>query len=149
MTPSNAGALVRRARKLLRAGKLTHSQYVLLDCLVWSCRQPGSDRLSVSYTRLQQLAHQARDTVCRGLRRLGELGLLDRVRRRVRVVWGGGVASRQATNVYILRTATESDQRPVHRELQKKEGALEQALGRLGFAISGMAAGATAAAGAG
>jgi hypothetical protein len=103
LTPTQAGAIAKRARRLLRRGLLTHCQLALLDCLLWSCRRPDTGAIVVSYTRLQQLARVARATVAAGLRRLEELGLLSRVRRRVRVLWAnGGQQSRQGTSAYML-----------------------------------------------
>lgn len=152
MNPTQAGALVRRARTMLRAGDITHHQFALLDCMVWSCRAPGSDRLCASYSKLQRLAHMARDTIARGISRLESLGLIRRVKQRVMVRWGLGIASRQATNGYVLNT--ESDQRPVNRVLENKilkpdtknptagwgvgkESALDRALRLLGEAVRG------------
>jgi len=103
LSPTQAGALARRARRLLRRGLLTHRQLALLDCLLWSCRRPDTGAVVVSYTRLQRLARVARATVAAGLRRLEELGLLSRVKRRVRVLWAnGGQRSRQAASAYVL-----------------------------------------------
>ena len=104
LSPTQAGAIAKRARKLLRRGLITHRQLALLDCLLWSCRRPDTGAVVVSYTALQRLAHVARATVAAGLRRLEELGLLSRVKRRVRVVWAnGGQQSRQAASAYVLR----------------------------------------------
>ena len=104
LSAAQAGAIAKRARRLLRRGLLTHRQHALLDCLLWSCRRPDTGAIVVSYTRLQQLARVARATVAAGLRRLEELGLLGRVRRRVRVLWAnGGQQSRQAASAYVLR----------------------------------------------
>lgn len=137
MTPALSGALMKRARKLVRAGRLTAKQFVILDTLVWSCRAPGSDRLSVSYQRIMALAHASRDTVTGGISALERLGLLSRIRRRVRVLWGGGIASRQATNVYVLRPPrTESGQPTAYRGQEKKEACIEDALARLGTAMA-------------
>jgi hypothetical protein len=103
LSPAQAGAIAKRARKLLRRGLLTHRQHALLDCLLWSCRRPDTGAVVVSYSALQRLARVARATVAAGLRRLEELGLLSRVRRRVRVLWAnGGQQSRQATSAYVL-----------------------------------------------
>lgn len=104
MTPTQAAALAKRLRKLLRAGQLTHAQHSLADALLWACRPPGSAMLSVSYSRLQRLAHVSRDTVARGIARLEALGVLRKTRRRVRIGW----ASRQVTNLYELLAPTES-----------------------------------------
>lgn len=107
LSPSEAGAIAKRGRKLLRRGLLTHRQHVLLDCLLWSCRCPRTGAIVVSYTALQRLAHMARETVAEGLRRLEGVGLLSRIKRRVRLSWAnGGQASRQATNAYVLHPPT-------------------------------------------
>ena len=103
LSPTQAGAIAKRARRLLRRGLITHRQLALLDCLLWSCRRPDTGAIVVSYTALQRLAHVARATVAAGLRRLEELGLLSRVKRRVRVLWAnGGQQSRQAASAYVL-----------------------------------------------
>lgn len=98
LTPTQAAALAKRLRKLLRAGQLTHAQHSLADAILWACRAPGSAMLSVSYSRLQRLARVSRDTVARGIARLEALGVLRKTRRRVRIGW----ASRQVTNLYEL-----------------------------------------------
>lgn len=134
MTPSQAGALMRRARKLLRAGRLTAKQFVLFDAIVWSARAPMTDRLSVSFTRMAKLARQARATAICGIAVFERLGLLSRRKRRVRVLWGSSIASRQATNIYVLHPVTEDSQQPVYRVL-KKEKSIEDALDRLSRAI--------------
>ena len=103
LSPTQAGAIAKRARKLLRRGLITHRQLALLDCLLWSCRRPDTGAIVVSYSALQRLAHIARATVAAGLRRLEELGLLSRIKRRVRMLWAhGGQQSRQAASAYVL-----------------------------------------------
>lgn len=137
MTPQQAGALMHRARKLLRRGQLTHRALAVLDCMVWSCRPRGGDRAAVSYTRLQKLVHISRETVSRAVRALEDLGLLRRHKRRARVIWGGSVASRQATTVYQFLPPTESAHATVHKgqEIQLSKG-VNHALTALGRAIS-------------
>jgi len=112
LTSAEAGAIAKRARKLLRKGRLTAKQFVLLDCLLWSCRRNGEAAATVSYSALQRLAHMARETIAKGLRVLGDLGLLQAIKRRVRVVWGGGTASRQATSSYVLMAPTTESSAP-------------------------------------
>ena len=103
LTPTEAADTAKRGRKLLRRGELTHSQIVLLDCLLWCCRRPDTGAIVVSYTALQRLAHMARETVARGLRALERVGLLTRTKRRLRLAWHqGGVRVRQLTNAYRL-----------------------------------------------
>jgi len=50
MTPAEAIAVAKRARKLLRAGRITHRQLCLVDALLWSCRRPGTGLASPSPT---------------------------------------------------------------------------------------------------
>ena len=38
LTPAEAAAIAKRGRKLMRAGRITHCQWAVLDCLLWSCR---------------------------------------------------------------------------------------------------------------
>ncbi len=110
LTPADAAAIAKRARKALRRGQITHHQLTLLDTLLWSCRRPGADRAVVSYTALQRLAHMARETIARGLRALEGLGLLARVKRRIRFAWGhGAVASRQAVSCYVFRAPASTE----------------------------------------
>ncbi len=103
LDPQRAGQLAKRGRALLRAGEITHRELALLDCLLWSCRRPGQDLAVASYTALCKLAHVAKDTVSHGLAKLESLGLIERIKRRVRLSWHqGGQASRQATSCYRL-----------------------------------------------
>lgn len=110
LTPAQASAIAKRGRKLLRKGLLTHRQYALLDCLLWSCRRPSTGAIVVSYTALQRLSRQARGTIAEGLRRLVELRLVTRIKRRIRIAWiGGGQASRQGANAYVLHLPADTE----------------------------------------
>jgi hypothetical protein len=129
LSPAQASDIARRGRRLLQAGEITHHQLALLDCLLWRCRKHGQAAACVSYSGLQRLCHMATDTVWRGLARLEQLGLIRRVKRRVRVAW----ATRQATSLYVFRAetnaehvpllpaATDSDERSALREIEVKE----------------------------
>jgi len=109
LSPAQAGAIATRGRLLLRRGAITAHQYALLDVMLWVARRPGSAMLIASLTVLARLSGQARSTVAIGLRRLEELGLIQRIRRRVRVAWGGSIASRVVANAYrLIVTDTES-----------------------------------------
>jgi len=135
MTPSDAQHIAKRGRKLLRRGDLTHRQYALLDCLLWSCRAPGRADARVSYTQLQRLAHMARETIARGLRHLAKLGLLRVNKYRLLVAFGGITTTRQDKNVYTLisgnpQTAAESSSVTVNKgwkEYTDRAGANTQA----------------------
>jgi hypothetical protein len=109
-----AGQIATQGRQLLRRGLLTPYQYALLDAMLWGARKPGSATLIASLKVLARLAGQGRSTVAEGIKALEGLGLLQRVRRRVRVAWiGGGQASRQIANAYrLLPPDTESGARP-------------------------------------
>jgi len=103
LTPTEAGDIAKRGRKLLRAGRITHRDLVILDCLLWSCRNPVTGAIVVSYTALCRLCRCSRQVIAAAVTRLQGLGVLTRVRRRVRVLWHqGGQQSRQATNAYVL-----------------------------------------------
>ena len=113
LTPADAAAIAKRGRKLLRAGRITHRDLVILDCLLWSCRDPVTGAIVVSYTALCRLAHVGRATVAGAVARLQALGVLSRIRRRVRVLWHqGGQQSRQAANAYVLHPRDHSEFRP-------------------------------------
>jgi hypothetical protein len=112
LTHADAIAIAKRSRKLLRAGRITHRQFAVVDCLLWCCRSP-SGAIVVSYTGLQRLTRVARATVAGAVAALERLGVLTRIRRRVRVAWGAAVASRQATSAYALHPRTEFSRRTV------------------------------------
>jgi DNA-binding Lrp family transcriptional regulator len=124
ISPAQAGTIAHRARQLLQNGDLTHHQYALLDALLWRCRKQGSALASASYAALARLTHMAKDTIRLGLRKLEELGLIQRIKHRVRVRWlGCSVASRQGVNAYRLQppetkpASTDTDCRPTIREI--------------------------------
>jgi hypothetical protein len=129
LSPTQAAAIAKQGRQLLQAGELTHHQYSLLDALLWRCRKHGQAAACASYSGLARLTHMATDTVWRGLARLEQLGLIRKVKRRVRVAW----TSRQATSLYIFRAgtnakhvsllppATDSGERSALREIEVKE----------------------------
>lgn len=109
LSASQAGALATRVRLLRRQRALTAHQAALLDVMLWSARRPGSGVLTASLQVLARLAGQGRSTVAEGIKRLAELGLIQKIRRRVRVAWGGSVASRVVANAYrLLAPDTES-----------------------------------------
>ena len=103
LTPADAGAISRRARKLLRLRLISHREFALLDALTWSCRTSGSAIARVSYGQLQAAARLARATVAAGLLSLERLGLIRRTRNRVLVVGAnGGRVWKQLTSTYRL-----------------------------------------------
>jgi hypothetical protein len=105
----DAIAVAKRGRRLLRKGLITHRQLVVLDCLLWCCRD-RSGRITVSYTALCRLCHIGRATIAEALARLQTLGLLSRIKRRVRVAWHqGGTASRQAISSYVLQAPADTE----------------------------------------
>ena len=107
-------------RRLLRAHEITHHQHSLLTVLLWGgLRRHGRATLEASLTRLQDRAAMTRETVTSGIRRLAELGLLAITKRRLRIAWGGSVASRQATSRYqLLVPYTESGKPTVSQGLE-------------------------------
>jgi hypothetical protein len=137
LSPTQAADIARRGRRLLQDGSLTHHQFCLLETLLWRSRRHGQDAACASYSALQRLTHMARDTVWTGLARLEQLGLIRKVRRRVRVGW----ATRTATSIYVFAggisrhygakfplLASESGDRTPLREIPKKEAPEKEAL---------------------
>jgi len=109
LTAAEAGLIARRGRKLLARGRITHRQFALLDCLLWSCRKAGKATARVSYSQLQKMAHQARSTVAGGITTLVRLGLVQRVRHRLLVVGqNGGRMWKQLPNAYRLLAGADS-----------------------------------------
>lgn len=94
-------AAAKRARRLLRAGRITHREHALADCLLWSCRQPGTRFARVSYDRLQRLTRLARATIAAGLTKLERLGVLTRHPQRD--------GARVAVTLYELHDAPRSE----------------------------------------
>jgi hypothetical protein len=112
-----AGAIAARGRLLLRRRVITHAQHSLLTALLFGARRPGSAVLVASLATLARIAGQARSTATEGIARLEDLGLLQRVRRRVRVAWAGSIASRVVANAYRLVVPdTETDGRSAREE---------------------------------
>ena len=126
LTLAEAISIAKRGRRLLRTGRITAKTYVVLDCLLWSCRNPATGLISASYRGLMRLCHCARETVAGALAVLERLGVVGRIKRRIKVAWhNGGSASRQLSNAYTLHPGgpdTESSSRPVIQEtIEKKE----------------------------
>jgi hypothetical protein len=120
LSPAQAGAIATRGRLLLRRGAITAHQYALLDTMLWGARRPGSATLIASLHTLARLAGQARSTATEGIRRLEELGLIQRIRRRVRVAWAGSIASRVVSNAYrLLAPDTETGGRPTREQTSR------------------------------
>ena len=65
---------------------------------------PWASRGLCQLKRPARLAHMARDMVWTGLARLEELGLIRRVKQRIRIGW----VSLQATSLYIFGTSGRS-----------------------------------------
>lgn len=138
MTPKSVGALMTRARQLLQTKQLSLRDVGIFDVMVFRCRTFGARFTSVSLRRLATLAGCCNDTVIAAIRRLEQAGILRKIKRRIRVRWALGIASRQATNEYeFLPPTTESTPSTVYREqassttVVRRESELERALERL------------------
>lgn len=117
MTPQAAARIQKHGRRLLTARVLSTSDFAVLDCLLWRVRAPGRSSASVTYSAIARLCGIARGTAIEAIRRLVGLHLIDKTKRRVKVMWGRGqIASRQIANAYeILLPPTESADRPTDR----------------------------------
>lgn len=101
LTPAQVGAVMKRARKLGRKKVLTPYDHRLIDALMFQSRSPDTGAVVVSYSALQRITGMARATIAKGIARLTSCGLVEKIKRRLRVSWHqGGTASLQATNAY-------------------------------------------------
>ena len=109
MSPALSIAIIKRARKLLRCGKISHREFTVLDALVWCCRNPTGGRITASFVTLSRLVHCARSTVATAISRLEALGIMSRVRRFALVQWHqGGLRARRLANSYVLHCTSDS-----------------------------------------
>jgi hypothetical protein len=119
LSPADAGSISKCLGQLLTAGTISHREYAIGQCLLWRVRKSGQAIATASYTLLGRLAHVSRKIVAATLRKLHSLGLIEIQKARVRVCWGGSVASRQATSSYRLIPSTEFPPAPtIKREVR-------------------------------
>ena len=124
MTPDAARRTAQHGRRLLTARIITPCDYAVLDALLWRCRRPGRSDLAVDYRSIARLAGCCRDTAIEAVRKLVDIGLIQKIRRRVRVAWGRGreqLASRVIANGYEFRRLhTESTASTADKGLSRK-----------------------------
>lgn len=132
------GALMKKAAGFLPKRELRPVDFTALHTLVFRCRAPGTSKTSISLRRLAKTMGVCKDTVIDAIGRLEGVGLIRKTKRRVRIKWGLGIASRQATNVYeFLPPTTGSIPSPVIGVQETSitvvdpESRLERALARL------------------
>jgi DNA-binding Lrp family transcriptional regulator len=130
MSPETAGKIARYARQLLANKVLTPHDFSVLNVLLWVCRRHGRRDLTVSYRDMARLANVSRDSAINSVRKLTDLGVLERVKRRIRVFWSHNrsqVASRQTANAYVfLPQNTGSRTSATDRESRLLRGNLER-----------------------
>jgi hypothetical protein len=89
--------------------------------LLWNCRAPDKDAAQVSYERLAELAGIGLTKTKKAVARLIALGVIAKQKTRLRIAWGGGIASRQWRNIYrFLAPATEVARRPTDTRQEKQ-----------------------------
>jgi hypothetical protein len=127
LSPKDAGAVMKYARRLLQTGTISRSALVVMDCLTFNCRKPGQPSVRASLSLLQRLTHSARQTVVDALAELCAAGLLIKRTHRVLVAWAhGGSTWRQATNEYEIAVPDrESSRCPVSTGKQVSKEARE------------------------
>jgi hypothetical protein len=145
MTPDAARRMAAHGRRLLTARILSPTEYACLDAMLWRLRRPGRADLTADYRSIARLCGIAVSTAVLAVRKLVDIGLIAKTRRRVRVVWGRGgacVASRVIANAYRFATiCTGSDRPHADKGIVRTKGseALEKALcglaGAAGYAV--------------
>lgn len=142
MLPAQAQRTAAHGRRLLTFKTITPTDYAVLDAMLWRLRRPGRWELAAPYKTIARLAGVCRDTAIASVRKLIEVGLVQKIKRRIRVAWGrnrANIASRQAANTYVFRApSTESASPAVDKGIARvlpsidSNSALERALSRLG-----------------
>lgn len=105
MTPQTAQRTAQHGRRLLTARILTPHEYAVLDALLWRLRRHGRADFTATYDAIARLAGMCRDTAIAAVRKLVEIGIIQKIKRRVMVRWGRDralLASRQAANGYVF-----------------------------------------------
>jgi len=103
LSPTQAAHISSRGRKLQRTGQLTPHTALVLENLLWSARERGSDRVIASYSWIQKLANVCRQTVANAIEALVRLGLLRKVKHKTLALWAnGGRQWRQRPNEYVF-----------------------------------------------
>jgi hypothetical protein len=85
-----------------RAGELTLQDLNILEVLLFRFMTWSDGHCDPTYEQIQEVTGHARDTISRALRRLGELGILERLRRFTVIpdAEGQGPRVHQAANAY-------------------------------------------------
>ena len=119
LSPTQAAYISKRARKAVRNGLLVHHHFLVLETLLWDARAPGSDRVVASYSWLQKLAHVCRQTAVDAIQALMELGFLQKIKRKVLVLWAnGGRQWQQRPNEYVFHCESTSQSEYPKEEVQ-------------------------------
>lgn len=109
-------AISRRSRQACQQRRISATDHLVLETLLYRCRPKLGRRAQVAGKRIAELAGLAYSTIRRSLDALRAAGLLAWERTYIRVAWMLGVAVRRWRNIYTfpspaLAPATESDAR--------------------------------------
>jgi hypothetical protein len=120
--PFNPIPITKRLDALCRARLIDPLTERVGRVLLWNCRAPSKDEAQVSYERLAELANVGLTKTKEAVARLHALGVLTWRKTRLRIAWGGGIASRQWRNIYrFLTPATEAARRPTDPRQEKQK----------------------------
>lgn len=102
MTGELAGRRARHVRGLCTMRLLTVAELRVYEVLIWQMRTKGAAQVMAAARAIANLsgAGAALTTVKKAIAKLTAMGLLTKLKTRVKVRWGGGVASRQGANIY-------------------------------------------------
>jgi hypothetical protein len=79
MSPDQARRMAQHGRRLLTARIISPTDYAVLDALLWRCRRPGRSDLAVDYRSIARLAGVCRDTAIGAVRKLADIGLIQKM----------------------------------------------------------------------
>jgi hypothetical protein len=91
----------RTRRKLKRRREIYESDLTLLECLLFRFLDWKTGKLDCAYQQIREATGLCSELISQGLRRLAQLGVLERMRRFVRThIEGKGPQVQQTTNAY-------------------------------------------------
>lgn len=110
MDHRRAGAYDRMLGNLLRDRELSATEFVVVNRALWAKRSQGSDRCQVTIDKLCEATGQCRDVVNRAIQRAISLGIVRKIKNRIRRAIGAFVRVVNDANTYVFTfPETEAD----------------------------------------
>lgn len=102
MDSDRAGEYDRLLGELLRQRELSANEFVVINRALWGKRSQGSDRCQVSLAKLCEATGLCRDVVNRAMQRAISLGIMRKIKTRMRRAIGATVRWVNDQNIYVF-----------------------------------------------